>query len=489
MSDKLFIKGTLILTLTGLVSRLMGFFYRIFLSHTIGAQGVGIYQLTLPVHAIVLAACCMGIQAAISRLCASFTALGKEKESRDALLLGTFLSMALCGLLSFLVYWNADFVASALLKEPRTAVLLRILAFSFPFSALHSCVNSFYYARKTTGIPAFILLLEQTSRIGSTYVIYLILISQKKEITPVIAAGGALFSELTATAACMLALGLDFSRENYKPAARLLRRILRVFSSINKGTNRNSPSAVKNISHIQPASAKNNTATSINVLLKEIAQIAVPHSVNRLLLTLLSGIEMVLIPQRLLLSGINQTDSLSVYGIFTGMALPLILFPATLTNSASVMLMPSVAGLQALGHEKKIRHVIRRTCENCFFFGGFCTFFFFINGGISPIYIYIFGISLGNLLFHSETPWTYIRTLAFICPFLYTNTALESILNGLGRPDACLFHNIAGVCIRIGFVFFSIPVLGIRGYFYGMLLSQLILTLLHFIYLNRLEHV
>ena len=332
MSDKLFIKGTLILTLTGLVSRLMGFFYRIFLSHTIGAQGVGIYQ--LPVHAIVLAACCMGIQAAISRLCASFTALGKEKESRDALLLGTFLSMALCGLLSFLVYWNADFVASALLKEPRTTVLLRILAFSFPFAALHSCVNSFYYARKTTGIPAFILLLEQTSRIGSTYVIYLILISQKKEITPVIATGGALFSELTATAACMLALGLDFSRENYKPAARLLRRILRVFSRINKGTHRNSPSAVKYISHIQPASAKNNTATSINALIKEIVQIAVPHSVNRLLLTLLSGIEMVLIPQRLLLAGINRTDSLSVYGIFTGMALPLILFPATLTKVA-----------------------------------------------------------------------------------------------------------------------------------------------------------
>ena len=353
MSDKLFIKGTLILTLTGLVSRLMGFFYRIFLSHTIGAQGVGIYQLTLPVHAIVLAACCMGIQAAISRLCASFTALGKEKESRDALLLGTFLSMALCGLLSFLVYWNADFVASALLKEPRTAVLLRILAFSFPFSALHSCVNSFYYARKTTGIPAFILLLEQISRIGSTYVIYLILISQKKEITPVIAAGGALFSELTATAACMLALGLDFSRENYKPVTGLLRRILRVFFCMSKGTHRNSPSAVKYISHIQPSFVKNNTATSLNSLIKEIAKIAVPHSINRLLLTLLSGIEMVLIPQRLLLSGINRTDSLSVYGIFTGMALPLILFPATLTNSASVMLMPSVASLQALGHEKK----------------------------------------------------------------------------------------------------------------------------------------
>lgn len=438
MSDRLFIKGTLILTLTGLASRLMGFFYRIFLSHTIGAQGVGIYQLTLPVHGIVLAACCMGIQAAISRLCASFTALGKEKESRYALLLGTFFSVALCGLFSFLVYRNADFVASALLKEPRTGILLRILSFSFPLSALHSCINSFYYARKKTGMPAFIQLLEQSSRIGSTYMIYLILISQEKEITPVMAAGGALFSEVVAAAACLLALGLNFSRENY----RLLDGLLKHFHS----------------------------------LTREITRIAVPHSVNRLLLTLLSGIEMVLIPQRLLLSGMNQADALSVYGIFTGMALPLILFPATITNSASVMLMPSVAGLQALGHEKRIRHVIRRTCETCFLFGAFCTFFFFL-----------FGKSLGNFLFHSETAGIYIRTLAFICPFLYTNTALESILNGLGRPDACLFHNIAGVCIRIGFVFFSIPLLGIRGYFYGMLLSQLILTLLHFIYLNRME--
>ena len=48
MSKEQFLKGTLILTCTGLLCRLAGFFYRIFLSHTIGAQGVGIYQLSLP---------------------------------------------------------------------------------------------------------------------------------------------------------------------------------------------------------------------------------------------------------------------------------------------------------------------------------------------------------------------------------------------------------------------------------------------------------
>ena len=50
MSKKLFIKGTLLLTFAGLLSRLMGFFYRIFLSHTIGAHGLGIFQLILPLQ-------------------------------------------------------------------------------------------------------------------------------------------------------------------------------------------------------------------------------------------------------------------------------------------------------------------------------------------------------------------------------------------------------------------------------------------------------
>ena len=176
---------------------------------------------------------------------------------------------------------------------------------------------------KKTGLPAFIQLLEQTSRIGSTYMIYLVLLSGGKEITPMIAAGGALFSEIAATAACFLALGVDFSRENYHPLSGLWR---------------------------QPRNPG-----SVLSSLKEIGEIAVPHSANRLLLTVLSGIEMVLIPQQLLLAGMTQTDALAVYGIFTGMALPLILFPATITNSASVMLMPSVAGLQALGYEKRIR--------------------------------------------------------------------------------------------------------------------------------------
>ena len=40
--------GTLILTITGLIPRIIGFFYRIYLSRLFGEEGMGIYQLLSP---------------------------------------------------------------------------------------------------------------------------------------------------------------------------------------------------------------------------------------------------------------------------------------------------------------------------------------------------------------------------------------------------------------------------------------------------------
>lgn len=52
MSKKYFFRGTLLLTAAGILSRILGFFYRIFLSHTVGAEGIGLYQLVLPLQSL-----------------------------------------------------------------------------------------------------------------------------------------------------------------------------------------------------------------------------------------------------------------------------------------------------------------------------------------------------------------------------------------------------------------------------------------------------
>ena len=58
MSNRNFLlKGTLLLTLSGFLTKIIGFIYRIFLSQKIGAQGMGIYQLIFPVYIPMLCAC------------------------------------------------------------------------------------------------------------------------------------------------------------------------------------------------------------------------------------------------------------------------------------------------------------------------------------------------------------------------------------------------------------------------------------------------
>mgnify|MGYP000511984051 CR=1 FL=1 len=108
--------------------------------------------------------------------------------------------------------------------------------------------------------------------------------------------------------------------------------------------------------------------------------------------------------------------------------------------------------------------------------GSLCTTVFYFGGNFA-----------GTILFHNTDAGLYIRTLSFICPFLYTNIALTSILNGLGKTGTTLVHSVLGILLRISFVIFAIPVLGIRGYLYGLLLSEILLSLLHIYALYHME--
>ena len=67
------IQGTLILTIAGFITRLIGFVYRVYLSDTIGSRLLGVYQLIFPVYGICFTIYASGIQTAISQKIASIT--------------------------------------------------------------------------------------------------------------------------------------------------------------------------------------------------------------------------------------------------------------------------------------------------------------------------------------------------------------------------------------------------------------------------------
>ena len=73
------ILGTVILTLTGFLSR----FSRVF-----GEEGIGLYQLIFPVYALCISFSISGIETALSRTVARKQALGKPDEAKEVLLSG-----------------------------------------------------------------------------------------------------------------------------------------------------------------------------------------------------------------------------------------------------------------------------------------------------------------------------------------------------------------------------------------------------------------
>ena len=66
MKSKL-IKGTLFLTLATFISKIISFYYRIFLTNKIGTVGIGYFQMIMPVLAMFISIASGGIDIAIVR--------------------------------------------------------------------------------------------------------------------------------------------------------------------------------------------------------------------------------------------------------------------------------------------------------------------------------------------------------------------------------------------------------------------------------------
>ena len=435
MDDKyVLLKGTLLLTGAGFITKIIGFIYRIFLSQTIGAEGMGIYQLIFPIHTLCFALSVGGIQTAISRFTAARASLKNEQGARDIFVLSGALSTAVALIVSLILYENASWFAVHILLEERCTSLLKLMAFSIPMGTLHSCVNGYYYAKKKMSIPAASQLLEQCARVGVSYGLFLILTEQGLPITPMLAVAGLVGGELVSMIFSLLVILWDYRIAGYR---------LRNLRS--PGTD-----------------------------MKEILAFSFPLTCSRLLVNILHSIESVLIPGHLRLYGLDNGSALSIYGVLTGMALPLILFPSAITNAVSTVLLTSVAEQQAVGNHQAIRRAIFLSAKYCLILGFLSTAFFFFAGDF-----------LGLALFKNEFAATFIKTLAFICPCLYLSGTLSGILNGLGAANQSFLLNTLGLGVRIAFVFFIIPEYGIQGYLWGLIVSELLVTGLSLYFLRE----
>ncbi|WP_306479871.1 polysaccharide biosynthesis protein [Mediterraneibacter sp.] len=430
-SHKLFRKAA-VLTVAGLITRIMGFFFRIFLSHAFGEENVGLYQLIFPVYGLCLSISTFGIQTAVSHMvaekmsadtdrtpCSAFSDSKRQKEAGNILAVSLGFTIFLSLIELYVLQKNASYIAVAFLGDARCENLLLIISYALPFAAIHSCICGYSFGLQQTKLPALSQLIEQSARI--LFVILLFFFTKNTGRAPSVklAAAGIAAGEITAALFSIQMLNRQ-NRPHYTPSTPAIFRTFR-----------------------------------------KLFRLSVPLTANRAAVTLLQSIEAASIPTFLKIYGMTSSEALRLYGVLTGMALPCILFPSALTSSIGTVLMPAVSAAQASDNKKRIIQLLKQSVGSCFILGLGCCLFFLI-----------FGKFLGTILFHSSTAGDFILTLSWICPFLYTNTALTSAINGLGKTFYTFLINTAGLLVRIAGVFLAIPYFGIQGYLIGLLVSQ-----------------
>lgn len=396
---------------------------------------MGLYQLIFPIYALCFSISSAGLETALARSVAQKITCNKKKDADTMLYHALLISVSLTIILGLFVREFSTSLSIYMLGDIRCETLLETMCFALPFAAIHSCICGYYLGLKQTKVPALSQFIEQLARVGSIFAVYQFFANNEQKPTVWIAVLGLVFGECISALFCMRYYFIrkheSFSLQN-------------IFQKRDLG--------------------------------KELVSLSVPLTSNRVLMNILQSVETISIPICLQAFGYSNSEALSTYGVLTGMALPCIMFPTAVTNSVSTMLLPTVAEIQAEDNLNRLKQLIQKV-----------ILFGFGLGSICGILFLLFGNLVGTILFDSQLAGSFIRTLAWICPFMYMNNTLVSILNGLGKANSSFMINICGITIRICGVWWGISLLGMDGYLKGLLIGQLtvsffcVLVLKHYV--------
>lgn len=525
------IKGTLILSCASILSRIIGFIYRIYLADILGEQLLGTYQLIFPIYVLCFTIYGAGMQSAISQVVATLigknnthskddglkgsvskdrslknsnlkyrsskngnfkdnTSKNNNKSSlvkgnypfvsssarnitpRTILLAGTILSFILALFLSIFINFNSKWIACNILMVPDCDIYLKLLTYLFPFCSISACICGYQYGLENAKPPAIAGIIEQITRILFVFIVQGFF--SDKEICCQIAVYGLTVGEF---------FGFLYNMSTIKNKKRNNKKHISDKNLNNDNAKLHSESLHSKRQHAYNAKSdnqqfkrqelKNKTFNKRKnkISLKESFKLLLPVFISltsiKLTISLLHSVESIFIPASLVKYGYTMNEALSVYGIYSGMAMPFIMFPATITMAISTMLLPAVSKAHSSGNKKQIKKLIRRT-----------SYFCLVTGIAATVFFLLFGNICASLFFHNELAGRYLTVMSFLCPFLYLNMTYSSILNGLGKPHMTFVITVVCTLIKILSLMFFVPKYGMIAYIAASLIAEALLCVM-----------
>ncbi len=424
MSKNSIIKGTLILTIAGIITKLLGFYNRIFLTRIIGVKELGVYQLIFPIYILAISFSCQGISTAITKNVSYY--LGKKSHSTSFKIFqyGLAISLTLSTMAMIIIFYLAEPISLHILKNSDCIKLLKIIPIALPFVAIKNCINSYFIGNDRPDIQGISHLSEQLIRVISAYFMTYIL------ATPTLDSSLATLSVVCGEIFSGILSIFFIYKSKYKRESSFLNKEMKI------------------------------------LFLKD----ALPITTNNLIFTLFASLEAIILPSMLFKYYHNSNLSMEIFGMVTGIVIPFLLFPATITTSLSTMLLPAISNAKAHNNSNKIKSAIL----SC---GGFSI----ILGILAFAGYSLLGEWACNLAFKNSSAGILLAKMSFLCPFIYLSGIFSTILNGIDKAFSNMVINITGLIIRIIFTVTLVPLKGITAYILGMFTSYAAMIIIMYI--------
>ncbi len=412
-------KTVVLITVFSVLTRILGFLFRIFLSRVVGAEALGIYQVAFSVFMVLMTIIASGLPLIISRMSATFLANKENKKESSlvtvSLLYSLILSIVLC--LIVLLFRGAF---SKLFTDKRCMEILIVLLPSLIFSSVYSAVRGAMWGRGNYFALCVSELYEQVVRI----VLCVLVLS-----TSLSAIENALNIGWTMTLACFLSM--------------IFVILLFFYYGGRFGK------------------AKNN-------LLKPLVRQSTPITLMRVAGSLIQPLIAVVIPSRLMAIGYTSSQAMSLYGIAVGMTMPLLYIPTTLIGSLSTALVPDIS--TALAQDNQI-HINSRVNSSI-------SFALFISALFVPIFLAM-GELMGIFLYDNIMSGTLLQSSSWVLVPLGLTNISSALLNSLGLEKKSFINFAIGSVFMFVALWFLPALLGINAFVWGMGINYLVSAVLN----------
>ena len=421
---KSILKSVALISVFSVLTRLLGFLLRIFLSRTIGAEALGLYQVALSVFMVLLTVVSSGLTLIISRMTASYRVSQDKKATASlitsGLLLALVVSVILCAII--LIFKN---LFAHLFTDENCVNILIILLPSLIFSAIYSVFRGAMWGYDNYFALCVTELFEMVIKIAFSVLLLNASMSVLQSATTV---AWAFTLSCVFSAVLVIILYFFYGGKLGKPT-RIYRTIL----------SRSAP----------------------------ITGVRIAGSLVQPLIALI-------LPARLMLAGYTASQAMSIYGIALGMTFPLLFLPTTLTGSLSTALVPDISMAMA---QNDSSHIQKRVTASI-------NFTLFISFLVVPIFVAI-GDKIGVFLYGEALSGTLLQFSSWIMIPMGVTNITSAILNSVGLEVKSFINYIIGGIFTFISVMWLTKFMGVLSLPFGMGVSTTVTMILNIIMLKR----